>query len=276
MKVKISRAEILIKKLIHKHFSINLSYSFLTGSLALKKHILGESDIDFCIVLKENSRKIPRKKLRDKINLLILDYLKIHKTFNLEPDLLFPGIEIFTPSQLRDICIGRGFKVRKNRIYFDKLRNRDFFENIDFWYRAWLGMHCWSEYLIGSEKSFLKNRNKCCEFVFKIFLLNLPKKFRKEDFKKLILQKENVWKSFGVKEQGRLAIIEKFFYPQIKNLIVENILRIENDKLVINKKKLLVFQERIVTSLKGRKFSSAPLFSLQELKTFSLLAKKYR
>lgn len=268
------KIERLVKNTIKKHFSEWLGYSFLTGSLVLENYQIGKSDIDFCIVLKENVRKIPKANLIKKINLFISDYLKIHKIFNLKPDLLYPGIEIFTFRQLKDIFQGRGFKLRKGRIYFDKLKDKDFFKDIDFWYRAWLGMHCWSKYLIGDKEKFLKNKNKCSKFIMKIFLLEFSKEFKENEFDKIILQKRNIWESLGVKKKERKFVIKNFLFPQIKALVKEGFLNFQREVIIIDQEKLSIFRKEISFSIKKRNFKSSPLFRLKELKYFSCQAKR--
>lgn len=203
----------------------------------------------------------------------ILDYLKIHKKLNLKPDFLFPGVEIFTTGQVNDMCIGRGFGIFKNKIRLDTLQDSNFFENIDYWYRSWVGMHCWAEYLVGSKRTFLENTNKCREFVSMVFLLNFPKKIVGENIKRLILQENNVWESFGVKEKERLIITEKFLYPKIANLISENILVAKDGIINVDHDKISDFEKRTVAFIKGNKFLSTPLFSLQELRELSFWAR---
>jgi len=57
----------LIKKvtgdIIESHFGRWLDYAFLTGSWVLKSYQIGKSDVDFCIVLKNNVREISKPEL---------------------------------------------------------------------------------------------------------------------------------------------------------------------------------------------------------------------
>lgn len=271
MNLKIKR---FIKNIVEKHFSGWLGYSFLTGSWVLESYQKGKSDVDFCVVLKESIRKIPKVNLIKKINFFILDYLKIHKIFNLKPDFLYPGTEILTLKQLEDVFKGRGFRVRKEKIYFNRLKNEEFFDDIDFWYRAWLGMHCWSEYLIGDKEKFLKNRNKCCKFIMKIFLSEFSKEFKKSEFSKIMLRKKEIWRSLGVKEKERKFAIKRFLFPQIKMLTKDGFLNNQRGVIIINQEKLSKFRREIFFSIKKGNFKSSPLFSLRELKNFSCQAKK--
>lgn len=273
MNGKILNDRLLIGKIIQKHFSDNLSYSFLTGSFALGKHIVGKSDVDFCVVLKEKCRKNFQKDAINRMKFFILDYLKIHKKLNLKPDCSFPGVEIFTTGQVNDMCIGRGFGIFKNKIHLNTLKDSDFFGNIDYWYRSWAGMHCWAEYLVGSKRTFLENTNKCREFVSMVFLLNFPEKIAGKNIKRLILQENNVWKSFGVKERERLIITEKFLYPKVAKLISGDILAIKSGIINVDHNKIFDFEKRVVAFVKGNKFLSEPLFSLQELKELSFWAR---
>ena len=263
-----------IKKSIYKFFSKYLSYAFLTGSYVVGNVTKGKSDIDFCIVFNEKIRDKSNKELIDKMNHFILDYLRIHKSHNLTPDFLYPGVEIFTLAQIEDMLRGRGFNIRKEKIHFNKLKDEDFFNDMDIWYRAWLGMHSWSKYLIGDKPLFLKNRKKCCKTILKLFLLNLPKELKQTNFYEKISRKRKIWESFGVKEEEISIIIKKYLSPHFKDFILWNTGDIKKRRFITDKKELLNWEREVVERLENGKFYSSLIFSFKELKQFSVLAKR--
>lgn len=269
------RIETEIKKSIYKNFHNYLSYAFLTGSYVIGDITEGKSDIDFCIVLNEKIRNESNKKVKNKIYHFILDYLRIHQDYHLVPDLLFPGVEIFTLTQVKDILMCRGFSLKDGKMYFNKLKDMDFLNNINIWYRAWLGMHCWSKYLIGDKALFLENRKECCKAILKLFLLNIPTELDKLSFYEEIRKKDAIWKSFGVKEKEKPFIIKKYFFPYFKNFTLRKRSDIKKEIIIINKKELLDWERQVIEVLKIKKFSSSSIFSLNELKEFSALAKLY-
>lgn len=157
-----------------KIFGEYITNILLTGSVPYGGGVLGQSDLDIVIILRDDFLgDQTHHEIYTRCRAFAFEYLRIHDQYGFRPDTLFPG-EFLTESMVRDTVEGRGFSVKNSRLFLPKTSNDYYLESAETWFQAWLSMLASGVVIHGPKQSFEKTRREAWRTILLHFIAQRP------------------------------------------------------------------------------------------------------
>ncbi len=185
-------------KAAEESFGTNISFIFLSGSVAYGGGRVGHSDIDVAIILKDESYRMAHNARIDTIVGFGQQYVSIHNQTGFIPDTLFPG-EIVTDGLLRDAAAGRGFSIENMEISLPPASDEYYLATAEHWFRAWLSMSAFSVFVFGDMQAWEENKILAWQTIIRYILLRTDMQSLNSDLIiNSLLNEKNKWVGFGI------------------------------------------------------------------------------
>jgi len=215
---------------VREIFGAKCKASWLSGSFAYDGARAGHSDIDVVVVLGKAIRAPAGADTTVLIRRFVDEYLALHAAHGLQPDLDFPG-EFLTELLIQQAAEGRGLACDGSlgRLWLSAVESEEYWINRpDRWFRAWLSMTAFSQYLAGSRSYHSAAKLCAWKTILRFVLLHAGT---------LSLVLDDVFDrltQFGVKERYRSfrAVEHGWVHRALHELAAEGALQLANGQIV--------------------------------------------
>lgn len=242
-------------------FGENTEFSFLSGSVAYGGGLIGKSDIDIAVVLK-NTHSLREQSDRNNAAIAFAKrYAKIHTKTGFVPDTLFPG-EILTMGLCDDAIAGRGFSHTDGLIFLPQASNDYYCETPEHWFRAWLSMTAFSVFVSGNESIWKKKKQLAWGSILKYMFLKKAADPTSDSVIRSLMSEENKWIGFGI-TPNYYTFGEReadFIKTGLKSLSESNFLVRQSTGFTINAKALDEWERKTAILLEAKKMQNHDLF----------------
>lgn len=235
-----------------RHFGNDVVYSFISGGFSYGGAILGKSDIDVVVVLRNDAKSKDPKSFRSKVSKFVDDYLEIHHDFGYQPSTFFPG-EYISEEQVVDAISGRGFQASStNKLYLDIVTDSYYLEDSERWYRAWLSQSAMSLFIGGDRSTFLRNKRDAWATVlaFNLLLYN-RNQFRSSDFIDYLISNPNKKAGTGIHNRYRTFRDKESAHILLglQTLETSGILIFSGSYCIVDKEVLSAWEAEVATAI---------------------------
>lgn len=190
-----------IKSAVMRNFGNDYVYAATSGSIIFGGVIPHQSDIDMLVVLRDSVRSKPKQELLSQARGFVNDYLNIHLDFEFEPDTTFPG-EYITQAQVEDAVAGRGYHVgQENQLFLPQASEAYYLEDPEHWYRSWLSMTAYGEFISGDRTAFLRNKQRAWNTLILFNSLRLNKPISANSMIDYLSTPADKWAGSGISER---------------------------------------------------------------------------